>query len=112
VIRDLDAFCCAAAAINEQEYTGGVLKCGGTKLSKPSRKEIKAAAHKAFDQLWYAGHVELGRPDAGEKSAIEIEMKYGKQALQRCEECVLCLEGRLGALRWVAYGAPIDNYDT
>lgn len=112
MIRDLDSFCCAAAANSENEYTGGLPKSGGMKLSKPSRKEIKAAVQRAFDQLWYAGHVELGRPDVGEKSAIEIEMKYGKQALERCEECVLRLEGCLGALRWVAYGAPIDNYDT
>lgn len=112
MIRDLDDFCCAAAAASEHEYTGGIFQFGGAKLSKPSRKQIKAAADKAFDELWYAGHVELGRPEAGEKSAIQIELKYGKAALQKCEACVLRLEGRLGALRWVAYGAPIDNYDT
>lgn len=112
MIRDLDSFCCAAAANAGDEYTGGSPKFGATKLSKPSRKQIKAAVPRAFDQLWYAGHLELGRPPAGEKSAILIETKYGMHALQRCEACVLRLEGRLGALRWVAYGAPIDNYDT
>jgi hypothetical protein len=89
VIRDLDNFCCGAAAASENEYTGGILQSGGAKLSKPSRKQIKAAAQKAFDELWYARHVELGRPDVGEKSAIAIEMKYGTKALERCEECVL-----------------------
>lgn len=109
--RDLDDFCCAAAAASENEYTSGILPFHGAKLAKPSRKQIKAAADKAFDELWYAGHVELGRPEAGEESAIQIETKYGKAALQRCEMCVLRLEGRLGALRWAAYGAP-SNYDT
>jgi hypothetical protein len=103
VIRDLDDFCCGSAA-SENNYTGGI--------QKPPRKQIQAAAQRAFDELWYARHVELGRPDAGEKSATEIEIKYGKQGLQRCEACVLRLEGRLGALRWILYGAPIDNYDT
>lgn len=112
MIRDLDDFCCGAAAASENEYTGGILQSGGTKLSRPSRKQIKAAVQRAFDELWFARHVELGRPEAGEKSATEIEMKYGKQALHRCEVCVLRLAGRLGALRWFAYGAPIDNYDT
>ncbi len=112
MIKDLDDFCCAAAANTENEYGNSSLKFGGTGFSRPSRKEIEAAAERAFDALWYAGHLELGRPEAGEKSAFEIEMKYGLESLQRCEACVLRLEGRLGALRWAAYGAPIDNYDT
>jgi hypothetical protein len=99
MIRDLDDFCCAAAVASENECAGGILQSGGAKLSKPSRKQIKAAAQRAFDQLWYAGHVELGRPEAGEKSAIEIEMKYAKQTLQRCEACVLRLEGRLESVK-------------
>lgn len=55
MIRDLDDFCCAAAAASENEYTGGTFQFGGAKLSKPSRKQIKAAADKAYDELWFAG---------------------------------------------------------
>jgi hypothetical protein len=112
VIRDLDDFCCSAAAASENECTSGILQSGGAKLSKPLRKQIKAAAQRAFDQLWYAGHVELGRPEAGEKSAHEIEAKYGKDALDQCDDCLLRLQGRLGALRWVLHGSFIENYDT
>lgn len=112
MIRDLDSFstCCPAADVEENAVD--LLNTEGGKLRKPSRNQIKAAEQKAFNQLWWARHVYLSRPEAGEKSAIEIEMMYGKQALQRCEACLLRLEGRLGVLRWVLYGAPFNNYDT
>ncbi len=77
---------------------------------KPTRKQITAAVQEAYDRLWYARHLGFGRPAAGEKSALLLETKYGKAEI--CDECELRLEGRLGALRWVLYGAPIDDYDT
>ncbi len=80
--------------------------------NKPTRKQIGAAVQETYDRLWFTRHVELGRPAAGEKSALMIETKYGKSALSICDECELRLEGRLGALRWVLYGTAIDNYDT
>ena len=116
MIKDTDAFsslsstCCPAAAV--EETTGGLLNAEGTKLAGPSRKQIKAAAQETYDKCWYAGHVQLGRPEVGEKSAQEIEVKYGKDALDLCDGCLLRLEGRLGALRWVLHGAPINNFDT
>lgn len=112
MIRNLDSFssCCPAADVEED--AADLLNTEGSKLRKPSRKQIKAAEQKAFNQLWYARHVYLSRPEAGEKSAIKIEMMYGKQALERCEPCLFRLEGRLAALRWVLYGAPFNNYDT
>ena len=112
MIRDLDTFssCCPAAAAEEGE--GGLLNTDGTQLTRPSRKQIKAAAQEAYDKCWYAGHIRLGRPEAGEQSAMELEVKYGKQALDLCDCCLLRLEGRLGALRWVLHGAPINNFDT
>lgn len=112
MIRDLDSFssCCPAAAIEDAD--GGLLNAHSTKLTPPSRKQIKAAAQEAFDKCWFAGHVQLGRPEAGEASARAIEVKYGKEALDICHSCLCRMEGRLGALRWVLYGAPINNFDT
>jgi hypothetical protein len=112
MIKDLETFssCCPAAAVEEAD--GGLLNTDGTTLSRPSRKQIKAAAQAAYDKCWYAGHVQLGRPEIGEKSAQGIEVKYGKDALDSCDACLLRLEGRLGALRWVLHGAPINNFDT
>jgi hypothetical protein len=112
MIRDLDAFasCCPAAALEEAD--GGLLNADGNKLTKPSRAQIKAVAQEAYDKCWYAGRVQLGRPHVGETSAHMIETKYGKEALDLCDDCLLRFEGRLGALRWVLYGAPINNFDT
>lgn len=112
MIRDLDSFlsCCPAADL--EQNAGGLLNTDGTKLTRPSRKQIKAVAQEAYDKCWYAGHVQLGRPEVGETSAQLIEVKYGPEALALCDDCLLRLEGRLGALRWVLHGAPIDNYDT
>ena len=67
---------------------------------------------RAYDQLWYLRHVQLGRPVIGEKAASETEGKYGRASLEICDECQLRIEGRLGALRWVYYGSPLDCYDT
>lgn len=83
-----------------------------SRCNKPTRKQIAAAVQKAYDRLWYARHVELGRPEGGEKSARLLETKYDKSLLKMCDECELRLEGRLGALRWVLYGTAADNYDT
>ena len=109
MIRDLDSFssCCPAADVEDDAVD--LLNTEGKKLRKPSRKQIKESEQQAFNHLWYARHVYLSRPEAGEKSAIKIEMKYGKKALQRCEACLLRLEGRLGLLRWVLYGATFNN---
>lgn len=112
MIRDLDSFSSCCPAADAEDDAVDLLNAEGGKLRNPSRKQIKAAEQRAFDQLWYARHVYLSRPEAGETSAIQIEAKYGKQALQRCETCSLRLEGRLGALRWVLSGAPFNNYDT
>ena len=112
MIRDLDTFssCCPAADAEDDAVELLNAECG--KLRKPSRKQIKAEEQRAFNQLWHARHVYLSRPEAGETSAAKIEAMYGKEALQRCETCLLRLEGRLGMLRWVLYGAPFNNYDT
>ncbi len=77
----------------------------------PTRKQIAAAAQEAYDRLWYARHLGLGRPAAGEKSALLLETKYGKSALAICDAWERKLEGRLAALRWVLYGTP-ENFDT
>jgi hypothetical protein len=94
--------------------------CGGASgrqkaiaaTSPPRRGQLKAAAQETYDRLWSARHVGLGRPAAGEKSALQIETKYGAASLVICECCELRLEGRLGALRWALYGSALDNYDT
>jgi hypothetical protein len=113
MIRDLeDSFSSCCPAADAEDDAVDLLNAEGGKLRKPSRRQIKAAEQTAYNQLWYARHVHLRRPEAGETSAIEIEAMYGKQALQRCETCLLRLEGRLGMLRWVLYGAPFNNYDT
>ncbi len=49
---------------------------------KPTPKQIAIAVQETYDRLWYARHVALGRPAAGEKSALLIETKYGKSALE------------------------------
>lgn len=104
MIADLDnPSCCPAARFAEEQYLG---------LLKPSQKQIRAAMEETFDKTWYARHVELGRPEPGERSAAEIEAKYPKESLEMCDDCVLRSEGRLGALRWVLFGAFIENYDT
>jgi hypothetical protein len=95
--------CCPAATFAEQQYVG---------LLKPSRKQIGKMIDDTFNRTWYARHVQLGRPEPGEKSARAIECKYPKESLTMCEDCILRAEGRLGALRWVLYGAFIENYDT
>jgi hypothetical protein len=114
MIRDLEKFdCCPGGTILAATVTGAAPYAGaGFKLSKPSRKQILAAEREVFDKIWYCRHIEVGRPPVGEASAAEIEHTYGKDALDICEDCLLRLEGTLGGLRWVAYGAPIDNYDT
>ena len=114
MIRELENFdCCPGAVIMAATLSGGVAPDGtGYKLSKPSRKQILAAVRETFDKIWYARHIEVGRPVAGEESAAQIECTYGKDALDLCDSCLLRLEGTLGGLRWVAHGAPIDNYDT
>lgn len=87
--------------------SGGIVPEGaGFKLFKPSRKQILAAVRETFDKIWYARHVQLGRPSVGEESAAEIGRMYGKQALDICDTCLLRLEGTLGGLRWAADGAP------
>ncbi len=89
--------------------TGG--RDGERPTIKPTRNQIAAAAQEAYDRLWYARHVALGRPTPGEKSALLIETKYGKSALAICDAGERRLEGRLAALRWVLYGTP-ENFDT
>lgn len=105
MIRDFEGFsyCCPTAGLAEQRYYG---------LHKPSRKEVASAAEEAFDKLWYARHLEIGSPEAGQESAKQIEIEYGTEALTLCEECLLRMEGRPGALRWILDGAFIENYDT
>jgi hypothetical protein len=104
MIADLDTpMCCPAAELAEQEYIG---------LLKPSRKQIAKMIEQTFDQIWHARHVQLGRPEPGEESAIAIESKYPKEFLAPCDDCLLRAEGRLAALRWVLHGAFIENYDT
>jgi hypothetical protein len=114
MIRELENFeCCCGAVITAATVAGGVAPNGtGYKLSKPSRKQILAAVRETFDKIWYARHLQLGRPSVGEESAVEIERIYGKSALDICDTCLLRLEGTLAGLRWAAHGAPIDNYDT
>jgi len=112
MIRDLDAYSTCCPAAEAEDDAGDVLNTEGTKLTAPSRKQIKAAAQEAFDRCWYARHRSLGGPEAGRKSAELIETKYGPKALDLCDDCLLRLEGRLGVLRWVLHGAPINNFDT
>ncbi len=100
MIRDIDTTIGAAGSDGERPTI------------KPTRKQIAAAAQEGYDRLWYARHVGLGRPAAGEKSALMVETKYGKAPLAICDACERRLEGRLAALRWVLYGTPIENYDT
>ena len=101
MIREIDFNCC--------DMTGGRSDAGPP---RPKRADIKAATQEAYDRLWYVRHVALGRPAAGEKSALEIETKYGPQSLAICDACELRIEGRLGALRWVLFGTSIDNFET
>lgn len=103
MIREIDPIGCCS---------GGTLTGGSNTKAKPTRKEITAKVQQAYDTLWYVRHQQLGAPGIGLKSAQEIECKYGLAALDLCDECVLRLEGRLGALRWVLYGSAIDNSDT
>jgi hypothetical protein len=104
MIADLDIpNCCPAAELAEQEYIG---------LLKPSRKQIAKMIERTFNQIWHARHLQLGRPEPGEKSATAIASKYPKESLVMCDDCILRAEGSLGALRWVLYGAFIENYDT
>jgi hypothetical protein len=104
MIADLDIpSCCPAARFAEQEYIG---------LQKPSRKLVARMMDETFDKIWHARHVQLGRPQPGEKSAGAIESKYAKASLEMCDDCLLRAEGRLGTLRWVLYGAFIENFDT
>ena len=99
MIRDIDS-CCGVATGTEH------------RIRKPNRAEITAAVQEAYDRLWYARHIALGRPAVGEKSALLLETKYGQAPLTMCEACELRMEGRLGALRWALHGSAIDNYDT
>ena len=101
MIRDIDSSCCADNNHRPRK-----------ERSKPTRAKIRTAVQEAYDHLWYVRHVELGRPAVGETAAQEIETKYGRASLDICAECQLRIEGRLGALRWVYYGSPVDCYDT
>jgi hypothetical protein len=104
MITDLETpSCCPAAKFAEDIYVG---------LRKPSRKEITKTMEETFDKIWYGRHVQLGRPEPGEKSARKIQSKYPRESLEMCDDCLLRAEGRLGALRWVIHGAFIENYDT
>lgn len=98
--RDLDPHCCGFATSADHQ------------ISKPTDAEIARAVQEAYDRLWYVRNIALGRPAAGEESALLLETKYGPASLTMCDACELRMEGRLGALRWALHGSAIDNYDT
>jgi hypothetical protein len=65
------------------------------------RAEIRRAAQKASDKVWYALHVASGRPEEEQCVAKQIEEKYSDDELCLCDRCAVHNEATLSALRWV-----------
>ena len=75
-----------------------------------TKKEVEAKCEEMFEKAWYHTHRSIDSPAVGEASAFEIEVKYGKTALEE-ESCEHCAKAAMGALRWVL-GDDWGDWDT
>jgi hypothetical protein len=66
-----------------------------------TRAEIRQALRRVSEKVWYARHIQGGRPAADECTASQIEAKYSQDELCTCERCDIYNEGSLTTLRWV-----------